>query len=125
MKKTICILAVLIISSMALALAADVTGKWVAEMQGRGGTTQTTFTFKVDGDKLTGTVSSPQGETAISDGKISGDEISFVVVMNMRGADMKMLYKGKVSGNEMKLTREVEGAPAGRGPQEITAKKAS
>ena len=35
---------------LATALAADVTGKWVAEFPGRGGETMTmTFNFKADG----------------------------------------------------------------------------
>ena len=40
------------------ALAADVTGKWTAQVPGRQGQTrETTFTFKQDGETLTGTVS--------------------------------------------------------------------
>jgi hypothetical protein len=40
------------------AFAADVNGKWTAEMQGRDGQTMTTtFNLKADGSALTGTVS--------------------------------------------------------------------
>src|SRR5262245_22090890 len=46
----------------AAAVAADATGKWTADVPGRGGNTvQTTFVFKVEGDKLTGTVTTQQG----------------------------------------------------------------
>ena len=43
-----------------------------------------TLTLKTEGDKLTGTLSSPgrndqANETAISDGKVKGDEVSFSV----------------------------------------------
>ncbi len=104
-----------------LAWAADVSGKWVAQVPGRDGTPrETTFTFKVEGSKLTGTVSGRQGDTAISDGKLDGDNISFAVVRNIQGNEVKQSYKGKVSGDEMKLTRE-----GGQGqPQEIVAKRA-
>ena len=38
--------------------AADVTGKWTAEVQGRGGNPMTvTMNLKADGNNLTGTVS--------------------------------------------------------------------
>jgi len=106
------------------ALAADVTGKWTAEMPGRGGQTRTTtFTFKVDGNMLTGTVSGFRGEMPISEGKIDGDQISFTQTMEFNGNTMKLLYKGTISGDEIKFTRQREGGE-GR-TQEFTAKRAS
>lgn len=106
--------------------AADVNGKWTAEVPGRQGTQTTTFTFKVEGGKLTGTVSSPQGETAIADGKLEGDNISFNVVREIQGNSIKLVYKGAVAGDEIKFTRAFEGAPGGnaRPPVEFTAKRA-
>ena len=87
------------------AFAADITGKWKSEAPGRDGTPMTTnYTFKVDGDKLTGTVSGRQGNTEITEGKIKGDEISFVVVRTFQGEERKIEYKGKVSGDEIKLS---------------------
>jgi hypothetical protein len=103
--------------------AADVSGKWVAQMPGRGGETrEATFTFKVDGDQLTGSVSGRRGDMPISDGKIDGDDISFTQVMEFNGNQMKLLYKGKVSGDEIKFTRQREGAERS---VEFTAKRAS
>jgi len=105
----------------ALAWAADVSGKWVAQVQGQGGQTrETTFNFKVDGGKLTGTVSGMRGENPISGGTVTGDDISFTVALSFNCNDIKMNYKGKVSGDEIKFTRTVEGRP----PQEFTAKRA-
>jgi hypothetical protein len=89
----------------AAAFAADIDGKWKSEFTTPDGQTRTTnFTFKADGDKLTGTASGRQGDTAITEGKISGDEISFIVVRNFRGEERKIQYKGKLSGDEIKLT---------------------
>jgi len=103
--------------------AADVSGKWVAQMPGRGGETrEATFTFKVDGDQLTGSVSGRRGDMPISDGKIDGDDISFTQVMEFNGNQMKLLYKGKVSGDEIKFTRQRDGAERS---VEFTAKRAS
>jgi hypothetical protein len=104
--------------------AADVAGKWTAQVPGRGGETQeTTFNFKVSGSALTGTMVNPRGETAISDGKIDGDNLSFSVNLNFGGNDIKLLFKGKVSGAEIKFTRQREG---GQGQaQEFTAKRAA
>src|SRR5882757_2834666 len=108
----------LLVAGLALALitvvqaaAADVSGKWTAQVPGRNGQTrEQTFTFKVDGDKLTGSVSGMQGaENAISDGKVSGDDITFTVAMSMGGNDVKLSYKGTIAGDEIKFTRSREG----------------
>lgn len=113
---------ILLLAAVA-AFAADVSGKWVAQVPGRGGETrEATFTFKVDGNQLTGSVSGRRGDVAISDGKIDGDDISFTQVMEFNGNQMKLLYKGKVSGGEIKFTRQREG---GERSVEFTAKRAS
>ena len=114
------------------ASAADVTGKWVAQVPGRNGTQEMTFNLKVDGGKLTGAVVTGQGEQPISEGQLTGDSISFVVVQSRGGTETKTIYKGTVSGSEMKLTRTREGGRGGGGggggggrggPTEIVAKK--
>ena len=107
-----------------VAAAADVDGAWTAQVPGRqGNTMETTFNLKAEGNTLTGNVKTERGEVPISDGKINGDEISFVTVMNFNGNEFRILYKGKVSGNEIKFTRQREGGQ-GR-TSEFTAKKAS
>lgn len=100
-------------------LAADVTGKWTAQVPSRqGATREQTFNFKVDGDKLTGTISGRQGDVAITDGKISGDTISFTVKMEYGGNSVEQKYTGIVSGDEIKFKRE-----GGQGQaREFTAK---
>lgn len=106
------------------ALAADVNGKWVAQVPGRGGQTrEVTFNFKADGSTLTGTVTTPRGDNPISDGKVEGDNISFTQTLEFGGNEVKLLYKGTVSGDEIKFTRSREGGQ-GR-TQEFTAKRAS
>jgi len=124
MKFRIALLTVcFVLAGLAVAYAADVNGKWVAQVPGRDGQTrETTFNFKVEADKLSGTVSGRQGDTAFSDGKIKGDEISFTVTANFGGNEVKILYKGKVAGDEIKFTRTREGSD--QPGQEFTAKRA-
>src|SRR5436853_5055069 len=101
MKTTIriaCSIALL----LTLAMAADISGKWSGDMPGRGGdTTPTTFTFKVAGDKLTGTMTGPQGDIALQDGKVAGDQISFTTTLEFNGNSVKLVYKGTVSGDQI------------------------
>jgi opacity protein-like surface antigen len=99
------------------AWAADVSGKWTGKMSGPDGNGdfELSFTFKQDGAKLTGTVQGPQGDPIeITDGKIDGDKLSFVVKIEANGG-MKITHEGAVSGDEIKLNSKMEGGdfPAG------------
>ena len=108
-----------------VASAADVSGKWKAQMPGRGGQTrEVTFTFKADGDKLTGSMTGFQGnELPLNDGKISGDTISFTTTVEFGGNSFKTMYTGKVSGDEIAFKAQREG---GQGQaREFTAKRAN
>ena len=105
------------------AAAADVAGKWVGNMPTRDGQTrETTFDLKASGDKLSGTMSGPQGAIEIMDGKISGNDISFKVSFDAGGNTIVIVFNGKVSGDEIKFTRKREGADQS---QQFTAKRAS
>jgi hypothetical protein len=114
--KSLLIGTVAVLALLASAWAADVTGKWVAQTPGRdGATSETTFNLKVEGTVLTGTMTNPRGESTISEGKVAGDEISFVIVRKMGENEMKTLYKGKVAGDEITFTREFQMPPGGMG----------
>lgn len=105
-----------------LALAADVTGKWVASQPGRNGTREVTYNFKVDGGTLTGTASGFRGQDMpITDGKVSGDTITFVTKAEFNGNTIVTKYTGTVSGDEIKFSMEREGGGQSR---EFTAKRA-
>ena len=95
------------------ALAADASGTWTWSRPGRNGgdPIKTTLKLKVDGDKVTGDVSAPgrQGavtETKIEDGKIKGEEISFTVTREVNGNKMVAKYNGKLSGDT--ITGKIE-----------------
>lgn len=125
MKTRLTLLSFCLVLAATVAWAADVSGKWTAQVPGREGQTQeTTITLKVEGGKLTGTIAGQQGETAIGDGKVSGDEISFTVTRERQGNTIKQLFKGKVAGDEIKFTRSTEGGQGNRPPVEFTAKRA-
>ena len=114
-----------------VALAADVTGKWVASYEGRGGNqVQITFDLKQSGSDLTGTMTGGFGRgggapepVEISEGKVDGDNVSFAVVREFGGNQFKTTYKGMVSGAEMKITMERPGRDGGTMTTEMVAKK--
>lgn len=91
-------------ASMA-AFSAGVAGNWKATAETPNGTIERTFTFKVDGAKLTGeSVSSFTGKAEIKDGKVDGDSMSFNITINLQGNEIKVAYKGKVDGDSISLT---------------------
>ena len=92
-------------------------------MTGRDGNKrEVSMNLKVDGSKLTGTVGGPMGDTDISDGKVDGDTITFSVVREFNGNQMKMNYTGKVTGDEIAFKVARDGGE-GR-TNEFTAKRA-
>src|SRR5215471_2955377 len=110
----------------AMAWAADVTGKWTGEMEGRNGNTTTVnMNLKADGAKLTGTVSGRAGDTEISDGKVDGDDVSFTVVREFNGNQMKQNYKGKVDGGTIHFSVTMEGGMGNGKPRTFDAHKAT
>lgn len=87
-------------------LGADVAGEWKATAEGPNGTMERTLSLKVDGSKLTGeTVSSFVGKSTIENGKVDGDTLSFTINIKFQDNEMKVQYKGKVTGADtMELT---------------------
>ena len=111
MKRILCLMAVF----ACVASAADVSGNWKATADLGGNAIERTFTFKVDGNKLTGeTTSSMMGKSIITDGKVDGDTVTFSITAKFQDNEMKLTYKGKLNtkGDELKLTSE--GAPGGQ-----------
>jgi hypothetical protein len=87
--------------------AADASGKWTTTISTPIGELAYTYEFKVEGDKLTGKAKSQFGDVEITEGKVTGDEITFVETVNFDGNALRIDYKGKVSGDEIKFTRTV------------------
>jgi len=109
-KKLLFVVTIALVVAFSL-LAADVTGKWVAEQPGRNGgpPRQTTFDLKADGATLTGTMTGGGGRggaptpIAISDGKVDGNNISFTVKRDTPNGPMETKYTGTISGDELTL----------------------
>jgi len=83
--------------------AGDTTGKWTGKVETPNGSRDVNMTFKFDGAELTGTVSGRNGDSAIENGKIDGENGSFTVTRKFNDNEFKMNYAGKVSGDSIKL----------------------
>ena len=119
----------LLIVSVALlclvsALAADISGKWTTVITTGIGEMNYTFDFKVEGEKLTGkavmSMGSNSSESALTEGSVKGNEISFVETLKVQGQELRCDYRGKISGDEIHGSRQV----GSYGTEEFVAKRA-
>ena len=86
-------------------------GKWKAQFDSQIGQQKYTFEFKVDGTNVTGHAigerSMGTNDIEITEGKINGDEISFVEPLKLQDNDIRIEYKGRLAGDEIKFHRKV------------------
>src|SRR5689334_16985792 len=88
--------------------AADVAGTWTAEFDTQIGVQKYVYTFKVDGEKLTGTADAErmgekQAQVALSDGIVKGDQIAFTEPLVFDGNQIAITYTGVLAGDEIKF----------------------
>ena len=107
MHRTIIHLLLLAALCLMPAFAADIDGKWTATYDTQNGSITTTWDLKADGTKLTGKASSSFGDRAVTEGKIEGKEVSWVEVIDAGGTSIKVVCKGTLNGDEIKLSRTV------------------
>jgi hypothetical protein len=120
MKRILYFSAILLLAVAGTLCAADLNGKWKGAMKTpNGDDLELNFNFQVAGEKVTGTVTSSYGEEQITDGKVSGDAISFIVMAG--GGQFKISYQGKVEGEGIKFHVTI----GDMGESEVTAKRVS
>ena len=79
-------------------------GNWKGTRETPNGTFEVNYTFKVDGNKLTGTWKTQFGETNLENGKIDGKKFSYSISFN----DRKIDYTGEVvNDNELSIKNEM------------------
>lgn len=98
-------------AAAAKTLATDLAGTWKAEFDTQIGLQKYTFVLKQDGASVTGKatadINGDKHETELKEGKVEGDSVRFVEILNFQGNDLRIVYTGKVLANELKLTRQV------------------
>ena len=101
--------------------AADLTGIWIGQIPARNGEMQdVAFKFTQNGTALGGKLYGDYQSTQITEGKITGDQITFVVNAPEQAGNQinraRLSFSGSIQNGELELTREREGATnAGNG----------
>jgi hypothetical protein len=90
-----------------LAAIADLNGKWAGKLiMGDGTEYPLLYNFKIDGDKLTGTALTPEGDVQIAAGKTDGTTFSFSVTTS----GMDIPHTGKFYGDSTAIDLEINGS---------------
>ena len=104
----------------------DAAGTWKWSFTGNNGQSrETTLTLKMDGDKLSGSISGRNGDTPISDATLKGDQISFQISREFNGNKMTQKYNGTISGDEIKGKVESKRGDSDPQTRDWTAKRAA
>ncbi len=112
--------------SAALALSADLAGKWSGTIKVPAGRNQpgetrevpVTLDIKTTGGQVTGTLTLTQGRRSqtveIQDGKVDGNKISFTTTHKGRQAETKFTWEATLQGDELSGERRRESGRRGQ-----------
>jgi imidazolonepropionase-like amidohydrolase len=84
-------------------------GSWTLTVNSPAGTFTPPLNLQQNGDVLTGEIGTPSGPTQITDGKISGSEVTFKYRVNHQGQELEISARGKIEGNSISGTMETMG----------------
>ena len=91
-----------------------IDGNWKGSRETPNGTMEFNYTFKVQGDTLTGAIKSQYGEVALENGKVDGKKFSYAISFNGNTIDFTVELVSddqiitKNERGETKLTRVKE-----------------
>ena len=97
----------------------DVTGKWAFAVETGAGSGTPSFTFKQDGEKLTGHYTGQLGEADLT-GTVKGDAIAFSFSTDVQGNKIDVTYTGTVESKDAMKGKVVLG---GLGEGTFTGKR--
>jgi hypothetical protein len=84
------------------------TGTWKYTAEVNGQSFDVTIKLKLEGDKLTGTVTVVDMESKIEDAKYKDGEVSFKITREMGDNKFTIKYKGTIKGDTFKGKRELD-----------------
>src|SRR5580698_9602102 len=106
-----------------LAVAEDLTGRWVAtETTPNGQKRETTVALIAEGSSLKGFIANARSTMLIVDGRVDGATVSLTIVRESNGVEKRVECSAVVSGDELKVTLPNDNS---RPPTVLTAKRVS
>ena len=94
------------------AFGADISGMWIGQIPTRNQMLDIAFQFTQTGDTLSGKLYGDYDSTALTDGRISGDNVSFIVTTKEQAGNQinetRLRFTGPHKYGMIELTRERE-----------------
>ena len=78
--------------------AAGVAGKWLMSLDTPNGTMNPSLDLKVEGEKVTGTLSSPQGDVAVA-GKFADNKLALTMSFQGNNGEMTLTLAGTLKAD--------------------------
>lgn len=78
---------------------ANISGAWTFTVETQAGSGSPMFTFKQEGENLTGTYKGQFGEAPLT-GTVKGADVKFTIKINAQGQDLTVAYTGKIDGKD-------------------------
>ena len=106
MNKTVVFLSLILVCLAAGPRAAvDISGTWTSTFDAPIGQQNYTYVFVVKGSELTGKATCAMGESPITEGKVDGDKVTFVEMLD---GQIRVEYTGKIAtADEIQFSRKV------------------
>ena len=110
--------------AVAMASGADISGIWTGVMTDRNGDLQDlSFRFTQHDGALAGKMYGDNESVAITDGKIEGDQITFLITTELNGSITKTLFTGTLVNGAISVTRGKVELPGAKAPEKPNAKQ--
>lgn len=125
--NTLRISAIGCLAAASLWAAPNATGEWTGKMPlPNGNTTNVQLVLKASAPELDGTITFRNRMARIANGREKGNRISFDVVRDFGGHQVKRHFQGTLAGDTMHLTvtREASMRRMGHGPRKFDLQRA-
>ena len=111
LRAGVAVLAGLVVTASTLAAQSGIAGKWNGEEKSASAVVPVVLQLTVKGSAATGSLTIGQSpSTAISEGKVTGNKVSFKSSMFMNGNEVPVLWEGELKNSKLTLVRSVGAA---------------
>jgi len=101
-----------LLSPISVSAQTDVSGFWVLNVPtGDGNVMKTFFDLKQSGEQVTGSAWIHYRKMAISEGRLSGDQLHLVVALSSQHPERQTVYDGALSGDKLTMTVRLPNRP--------------
>ena len=84
-------------------------GVWNVTLQTPSDEVSSTLTLQQNGEAVSGEVTTPFGTARISEGRLSGNELTLSYTLNIQGQPVQVQGRGRIEGNRIRGTMEAMG----------------